>query len=795
MAYTLKYSSNFYNIYGKYIEVEISKADYSGAVTALRNTEVYIEVNFQGNNTPIIGTGASIVVVNQNEFTSLEDLLTTQEKQFKCVIKYDSVTVFQGFSICDLNEQQFLPYSRIKLQFTDYLRRLEGYFAPNFAIGSNTDLLTLVQELIVPVGFGAAYQLYVNSTLFESHMTNDGLTDTFLKQTYVENNMFFSDPNTYDDVYAMINRTLKSFGCFLYSCGDKWIIERQEDVVRDKNTSSWVVYTLYQVASNTPSLKEEYNKQEGDFSYVDESQVLEYASGLKTLILNLKDKQFDTLVFNDYTTAMGTVNDTTPDPGTLQYRTWYAYVDNLLLNNGFDYKGISSFIKWSYPLTLNDTGDFMMMGLYYMFQLQFPASPEEPVILDINYKMAGELNMNHVAKVTMWFVIRLDGGPYDGYYLGKTMLPDSSVMVDVLFSSYTDIVRNIVEVDVSDSAESVWTVNMSFNLTEDVSVDGSNYTSIWQLLGGTALSQKFMIYFFPSLISSPGPEGTLIKYNRVNYLGDVQVTTPNQKTLNKITYYINEDFVKTEEIDMDFYDLDNAGFANGLMYGLGGVGNDAIAKTTESWTSEKVTTPDALMDVFAANKFRNYSRTIHKLKARIMHDGYMKPLSVLTDDNRMVDSQIYTTFILQGYTWDLNNGIYDITAEEYTAEDILIGTEEDSGGASSGDTYSGDPGIVPPVPTGLAAVQTVPASSIDISWNASEGASGYILQRQPYYSILGTWVNQWKTVWEGANAFTADPIQLEGTPANGVHFSYRVLAKTSQVFSAYSSTEVLIWTA
>jgi hypothetical protein len=789
MAYGQKYSSNFYNRYGKLVEIEISKQDYSGGITALRNTEVYIEVNFQDNNTPVIGTGCSIVVINQGEFISLEDLLTTQEKQFKCVIKYDSVTVFQGFSICDLNEQQFNKLARIKLQFTDYLRRLEGHFATNFFIGSNIDLLTLLQELIVKVGFGAAYQLYVNSTLFETRMNNDGLTDTFVKQTYVENNMFFSDPNTYDDVYAAVNKAFKPFTCFIYSCGDKWILERHEDITRDKNTSSWVVYNLYQTPSNTPSLKEEYNKQAGDFQYADESQVLEYASGLQKLIVNLKDKQYDTFVFNDYSTSMSTVSDQTPDPGTLQLRTWYAYQDILLLETNYDYRGIGSYVKWTYPA---NESNYSHMGLYYEYEVQFNLSPENPIIMDISFKVSIEDDLTIIKSVVSRYMIRVDGGTLDGLYLGYITGPDGIQQILTFVNDWT--FRTEYDTSIDANKVKVWNVSNSYNFTDSQSINvvgqGSPAPgpSLWEQLGFPT-SQKFMIYFLPMEINLKGVQMPAF-YAKINYLGDISITLTQQKVLNKITYYINEDFVKTEEQEIEFFDLNNLNFANGLMYGLGGFGNDAIGKTV-LWTSEKITTPDELMDIYAANKFRNYARTIHKLKAKILHDGYMKPFSVLTDDNIMIDSQTYNTFLLQSYTWDLFNGSYDIVAEEYTAEDIIINTLEDSGGASSGESYTGDPGVVPATPTGLDATIDIPNNQISISWDAVDGAVAYILQRKPYYDILGNWIESWQTVYEGASLSFLD--QFDYNPIPSQSFYYHVLARNTELKGAYSSVILKIW--
>jgi len=785
MSYTSKYSSNFYNFHGNYVEVDIRKKDYSGAVTPLRNTEVFIEVNFQDNNTPIIGTGASIVILNQGGFADLDDLLSSTEKQFMCVIKYGGATVFQGFSICDLNEQQFMPFARVKLQFTDYLKRLEGHFADNFFIGSNTDLLTLVQELIVTVGFGAAYELWVNSTLFETHQTKTN-GNTFLKQTYVENNMFFSEPNTYDDVYEMVNKVLKPFGCFLYSFGDKWVIERQEDIVRGGGAMDpWVRYTLYQVGNSEVGLKQEYNKQAGDFKYVDGSQILEYASGLRTLIINFKDKQYDTFVFNDYTTTMSVTNETFPTAGTLALKTWYRHTNVMLLQSGFDYKDMSSFIKWMYAQTISNH-DREFAGLYYAFQIQFPPAPEKPIILNINYKQSVEIPLAPTMLVRMRFCLRIDqpGETFDGFYIvsnGTDYRLFSPIMGDLAFK--TDFIIN--------KPESVFSNSQSINLTDivsriyitpDIWIKDVSY---WDLLGNPE-TLKFIIMFFPIQVFIPDYDGS---YEHIwtipspQRLGDVEVTLTGQKVINKLTYYINEDFVNTEEVDIDFFDLPNVNFANGLMYGLGGIGNDAIGKT-KLWTSEKSPVADELMDIYAANKFRNYARTIHKLKGRIMYDGYIKPLAVITDDNRSA-----TEFILQGYTWDLNNGVYDIVAEEYTSEEIIIDTEGDSSGGGDG-----DPGVTPSVPTNLTAVQLVAGSSVDISWDVSTGASGYILQRQPYYNGI-TWISSWKTVWEGYNAFTADPIQYEAIPPNSMHFSYRVLAKTTLLYSAYSATEVLIWTA
>ena len=278
----------------------IYKADYSGDVTQLRTVQVHIEVNYQDEYTPIIGTGAKVNIINEGTFDSLNDLLTSTERQFKCVIIYDGTTVFQGYSICDLNEQQFIPWSNITLQFTDYIRRLEGNFFSCLAdVGGNSSPMEMIQEIATKIGFG--FPLLVNSSLFESTM-DQGDTDTFLEQVRAENNMFYSDSNFYDNICDAFNKLLKSFGCHLYSAGDKWILERVDDVTRE---AGWIEFTDLE-SSGTPagslvsSLKQELNKQSGDFKYVNVLQRVEYDSGLQKLILKLQDKFLDTNVFNDF---------------------------------------------------------------------------------------------------------------------------------------------------------------------------------------------------------------------------------------------------------------------------------------------------------------------------------------------------------------------------------------------------------------------------------------------------------------------------------------------------------------
>jgi len=788
MDYGLKYQSIFYNVFGTEVSVYIYKKDYEEAIIDVRTREVIIECNYQDENTPIIGTGAKVVLaVDTSQMTQYEDLLTSLEKEFKCIIVYGDIgIVFTGYSLCDLNERQFLAYASVVLQFTDYLRRLESIHFPSLVnAGSSTTLISLLNDALDMIEGGEDPTLLVNSTLFEERM-DQGATDDFLMQTYFDNSIFYTGPTEYDDGYVSLNKALLSFGAHLYSyAGNRWVLERQEDVLRD---GDWLVYIgigSYPAPDVSESQKQVINKQdsEGGFDYVEMSQIIAYESGLRTLELDLKDKQLDSFVFNDYTVDnMISVPDFIPNPGTLNERQWYYHENCTIVGNNFAFRGMSSYIKWMYAS--NEFDDIVYAGLYYAFEIQFPETIEDPVSLNVSYKMSTDsvLPVDTVAR--MRFMIMVDGGPRSGDFLYYSYnYPDTLYLND----PGADYCSNRVDISIVPSTKYPLSVDMEFNLTDTLLWSGFGPpSSVWELLG-KPIKQKFIIMFFPMAFiwtvetGLPGGPNVTTIMPKFQYLGDVQVNVANQKVLNKLTYYINEDFEKTEKIDIDFFDLPNINFANGLMVEGSEVGD---LEKTENWVSRGETTPVALMDIFAMNKFRIYSRTIHRLKGTIRYNGYIKPFAILTDDNLKVNGE-NVQLILHGYSWDLNNGTYDIDAQEYSDEDVDLETIANSFG------YEGDPGIVPPVPTGLDATINIPENQIDVSWDSVEGAVSYILRRKPYYDIFGNWVQAWQTVYEGPNTSYLD--QFDYPPTNGESFWYMVLARTTLVNSAYSAPILRIW--
>jgi hypothetical protein len=564
---------------------------------------------------------------------------------------------------------------------------------------------------------------------------------------------------------------MKPFLGFLFSYGDKWVYERLEDITR---TGDWVklgVGSSAFGASAVTSLKTELNKQDGDFNYVDTSQKIFYNSGLKTLIMNLKDKALDTFIFNDYDpTKMISTSDSIPDPGAIDVRKWYYYEELTGLKKGYDFRGIGSYIKWFSPYALSAGEN---LGLYSAFVLQNNASVDEPLELNINFTMSCLDNVSAFRYVRLRFALMVDGGIMDGKFLCDFELSDGNIIPNFSNSAFYAFEQDF-EIDVL--APQRWTVSKSINLTSQFlnSDTGTIYNSIWHQLGNPT-TQKFVIMFFPVRYSFTIP--LLGFYAKTNYLGDISITVSQGEIPNRYTYYINQDFIKTEEIDLDFFDFDNVNFCNGFMYSDGSSEN--LIKTTK-WISENNATAISLTDIYAQVVFRNNYRTMHNLGSKIMYDGYLKPFSILTDDNLLDSLGNDRRFLLLGYTWDLNNGTYDIDTEEYVDEEV---------------TLSGGDSLVAPTITTCA--QSAPGGYIQIEWSLVTGATGYSLQRKPqWYTSPGGvsyWAQYWETIYSGPNVLYADHIEEEGTAENAMDVYYRVCAYSNIQNGAYSAESSVIW--
>jgi hypothetical protein len=641
MAYGLKYQSNFYNFFQKLISVKIYKDGYASTVIDVRTQSVIMEVNYQDENTPIVGTGVKINIINNtNDFTYFDDLLLSLEQQFKCVIEYDNVIIYEGFTICDINEQQFLPYSIITLQFTNYLRRLEDNYLSDF------ENQRIIRRMLANVhsalgATGLEYSLYINSTLFEDTMTISD-SESFLHQTWIENDIFHSNLLEWDDTYTALNKMLQPFNAFLYSYGQKWIIERYGDF---GTTHDWVYYTHDSlVGVVTSELLQTYTAGI-DFQYIDTSQRLKYFSGVHTLKLQLNTKLFDSLVFNNFAVDMATTTYTYPS--ALVLRIWTIHEDCIDLEVGDNFRGMSHYFKF----TSNDATTPELKGIYCAFGVQLNSALSNKINeLTIQYKQSSIFNATGVNSLKARFFLRINTGTYANYFLSENT---STHYLELTLSN--DSTHNIIfEIPFTESLTSPITV---FEINKVISIG----------------DLTFELGYVPEIILGILPmyyvlNGGTTGYFEINYISDIAIKIDPVVINNEITTELSANFIKTQDISLDLFDLDNTNYSNGF-YLL-----DTSLRKSINWHTINFPLPytQSLVDLFIKDRFSKYSKSYRILEATISCESYIKPFALLYDSNLQNTSLENSPFIITTYSWDLVNGTYNIVAEEYTQEEIII---------------------------------------------------------------------------------------------------------------------------
>ena len=665
MAYGLKYQSDFYNIFQVLVSVKIYERDYGGSVTNVRTSRVDIKSNYQDDNTPIIGSGATVTMIATSaEMSYLEDMLTSYERQFLCTIEYSGQIVFRGYSISDLNERQFLQYAEVTMQFTDYLHRMEEYFPARLRnVGGYANVFDLIKELLTLTGLDLP--IYVNSTLFETTMSQSG-NETFLSQIVAQNSQFYADLFNYDNIYDAVNKCLHPFNAYMYYYNEKWVIERIEDIV---NGERWV---LYEGASSSAasSLKQTFNKQVGDFDYEETSQVIEYNSGLKMLIIQLQDKKIDSLVFNNYSDDMLLFPAATfPDEAELLPNMWYRDTDITGLYTGTAYLDLQTYFHFN-AVHPDEVWVGNGCGVYYNFNVTFPVDFMTEVTLGMrnsfNLSIGYKATTDSTTDITSWktivprFLLRLDGGPYSGWWvkwigtyvnsIGQSFpgpwlmlcAPEEDPMSGV--ESLTPALT-FYNGSANGPTSQIWNVEKNFDLNKQkVLVYWRSTTmnfrdhGLWDELGNPEF-QRFTIIFLPTWYWINDPHQITS-----NFIGDIAVTCTTEEVDNKIEYYINEDFYRTETIDLYLFDLPNPNYSNGLMLDRGFVQDSSGAENipteyTKLWVSrDQADAPAPLYEIFAKNKFRKYGRTTHRLKGKIHCNRVLKPFAILTDDNMLAQA-------------------------------------------------------------------------------------------------------------------------------------------------------------
>jgi len=661
MAYTLKYQSNFYNRFGALVSVKIYKKDYSGSAISIRVSNVELQWGIEDFYTPIAGAGVSITIVNTfNEYDAFSDLLKSYPKDFKCVIEYNGNVVFEGFNVTELNEVNLLQYNSLIVKFTDQLKMLQyDKLTGMLSIGGQIGLFDLIEEALYNTGL-TERDLYVNSTLFEANMADEASSGNpycFLTHSYIEKSIFYDNLTEYKDTLSILNEVFKPFSAFIYSYGDKWILERYEDI--DSN-SDWVWFDLNESSSSSclyiNTLKQTLYKQNDDFNYIESSQKLSYKPAIQKLKLNLQERKLNSLVFNEFSSNPPHTSDIWPT--SLTPRTWTVHSGSSSESAGTELNGITTYFKWT-------PSGSCYVGAFYNFMITLNDINGEKAdnVLEINFKFTvsnppidyrkGFYNVDVVGLPVFLYANKPGIG---GRYI---LLNDDGTITTSSSPCWLTgaVVGEEYEIDRADPPRVLSfekTLLLQNHLgTGDIEMILGIHGPYWQT-------------------TSPVNAG----YYNVAYIGDFSVTFDSDNYDNVVEATIDENFLNTEEIDLNLYDLPNWNFASGILRQWGSSFSEMAKSNT--WGSDNFYTLGYtdLVDNFIYNTFRRNAESRLQLNARIDYDGYLKPFAILMDDNIKKEGESSigdnVKMIVTEYIWDMVNGFYEVKAEEYPDTEISI---------------------------------------------------------------------------------------------------------------------------
>ena len=126
-------------------------------------------------------------------------------------------------------------------------------------------------------------------------------------------------------------------------------------------------------------------------------------------------------------------------------------------------------------------------------------------------------------------------------------------------------------------------------------------------------------------------------------------------------------------------------------------------------------------------------------------------------------------------------------AEEYTEEEVIVdGFIYDSEGSPE----FTEPPATPANASGI--IRSTVGRPIYVHWQPVGNASGYKVQRRPFYN--GMWTDNYIPLYEGTNTWVLDMVTSEGDPT-GVTFYYRICAYNDIGNSEWTEEVEIFWEA
>ena len=637
MAYIIKYKGPWVSLDGYAYEVLLYK---DTAVTGDKEIRIQ-DVQFRyTKNDRIISSSVDITFTHALTFAEFNDLLTSESDVWRVDItaKDSPATIFfQGFLVNDVNEREMTKAtSSIRITATDGLQKLDNIEITDVSFNEYYPMDHLLIDGLAKL---ESQYMMANARFF--YNTHDkAATDIFLEQSYLIGDFLYKNDIETKSYGEIFNAILETFDAYLYKYKNSWYFERYYDV---STGDDWVsISPAYWVAA-TATKKQLYNKQD-DFDYTRLSQILTYQSGLSDLTIDIAPSEFYSRLPNSWNTPLSdivpsdTVNGFAIDAEIASSGRWYFCQNVTTANNdssGKNSYGMNYYLKYTF-----DTSKTSVCKFDFTFNIRATK-------LIINFK-CNIATRHSYSENTEWLTViwirKSNKGVYPDYFYRPT---DNDPYATSGYMSSTGFIPWTL-IGTKAAGSTLVEFSKSFDLNEVRPYFNND--------------DRLLIFFYPGYQVNhdvPGDRGTVF-YPITAIIGDFEIKIVPDQPDNQFIYAINSGFENQDDIPLDIYDLSNINFRDGV-YLSDGSKTDADV----GWKEEDVVVYDSLINEYAKSRVGYSYKTRMGLEANIKFKTsvFMKPLSLLTDDN-ITD----TVFIIEEYTFDMVNGIYTITAPEYSLD-------------------------------------------------------------------------------------------------------------------------------
>jgi hypothetical protein len=639
----IEYTYTMKDISGDTISVEIHHDDHVGAAIPLplgTDMPIGIYVPQKDITEQIWGLGCKINIKTSEGLSQYDHLFATAERERYVKITKGTITIFEGFILPNVYEQEMMPVKTITIPANNQLSNLRDYrseLLDTDSAFSTIFLFDLIKD-ILDNGTGLELPIYVKNTLFSTLYASAFNIDTTCYDKLKINKQIYVDEDEVMDGFSILQDILKVTYSRLYYFNGKWIIDRIRDM---RLTNDYKIYPFDYptTAASSGTLTHE------DFSLEDEYKIansghLEYSAGMQKHNVIIDFDKYDNLVepmFRDV------IQVSWANFADLQLGVWQLLEGAVIDDESYVSTNVTNGIKYNQgtittgnwpgsPLCtsffIDNQDDFSIRIKFTYDNLKNVLGAEWKDRIRLRYKVG-----------SAWRCLIKDG---DG-----DIVPTSSLYL-VNNGPYIENISTITDISIE-----------SRKVDVDETIEINNIKSVLD----TDLDTPDAVQVYLDILPIQRDDVAQAE----QYVGDVLVEQNNPVQNNMITGTLNTIFNRVMETRLRIYDSDYVNYKNTLL-----LEHDDVIYKSRDWSDDHIDHVEKLHYVFIHDTAQQHNTARHSIKVDLWlrdDQGVVVSLgSIFSYDTQLSGKK----FMVMGYDFNVKMCTYRIYLRELKEYDNFV---------------------------------------------------------------------------------------------------------------------------